>query len=273
VPFLRLRQVCLVAADLAREAASIKALFGLEECYRDPNVARYGLENVLFPVGTDFIEIVAPTRPGTAAGRFLARHGGRHGYMLIMDCDDPQARQQHAAGTGVRTANLIRHGSYLGVQLHPKDTGGAMLEFNRTEGGEDPKGAYAPAGPAWQSAIRQDVTRRLVAAEIECPEPAAFAARWGELLQRPVKAQKEGASEIALDSGAIRFLPGTLPEAVFAGVELDVVDRDQVARAARDRGCLGADGEIYASGIRFRLAQAAAGPLSAAARESRAPSN
>ena len=96
-PFLRLRQVCLVAADLAREAEAIKAIFGLEECYRDPNVARYGLENVLFPVGTDFIEIVAPTRPDTAAGRFLARHGGRHGYMVIMDCDDPEARQRHCA--------------------------------------------------------------------------------------------------------------------------------------------------------------------------------
>jgi len=39
-PFLRLRQVCLVAADLAREAEAIKAIFGLEECYRDPNVGR-----------------------------------------------------------------------------------------------------------------------------------------------------------------------------------------------------------------------------------------
>lgn len=50
--YLRLRQVCLVAADLAREAAAIKSLLGLEECYRDPNVANYGLANVLFPVGT-----------------------------------------------------------------------------------------------------------------------------------------------------------------------------------------------------------------------------
>ncbi len=56
--WLRLRQICLVAADLARQTELIRSLFGLEVCYRDPNVARYGLENVLFPVGTDFIEIV-----------------------------------------------------------------------------------------------------------------------------------------------------------------------------------------------------------------------
>lgn len=261
MPYLRLRQVCLVAADLAPEAASIKAIFGLEECYRDPNVARYGLENVLFPVGTDFIEIVAPTQAGTAAGRFLARHGGRHGYMLILDCDDPLARQRHCGAMGVRTANLIRHDSYLGVQLHPRDTGGAMLEFNRTEGGEDPAGAYAPAGPAWQRAIRQQVTRRLVAAEIECPAPAAFAARWGEILQRPVRARQEGAPEIALDRGAIRFLPGKAPEPAFTGIELEVVDREKVTRAARDRGCLDADGAIFACGIRFRLAPASGAAL------------
>ncbi len=91
-PYLRLRQVCLVAVDFARETARIKSRLGLEECYRDSNVAKYGLENVLFPVGSSFIEIVSPTRPGTAAGRFIERHGGRYGYMLIMDCDDPVRR-------------------------------------------------------------------------------------------------------------------------------------------------------------------------------------
>ena len=253
VPFLRLRQVCLVAADLAPQADAIKAIFGLAECYRDPNVGRYGLENVLFPVGTDFIEIVAPTQPGTAAGRFLARHGGRHGYMVIMDCDDPESRQRHCAAIGVRTANLIRHDSYLGVQLHPKDTGGAMIEFNRTDEGADPMEAYAPAGAGWQKAIRKSVTRRMVAVEIECPEPAPLAKRWGEILQRPLKPFGRGEFEIALDTGAIRFLRGNAAEAVFAGIELQAADRDKIMQAARARDCLAADGRIEVCGVRFRL--------------------
>jgi len=210
-PYLRLRQVCLISADLAGESARIKASLGLQECYRDPNVGKYGLENVLFPVGSSFIEIVAPTRPGTAAGRFLERHGGRYGYMVILDCDDPERRQAHAASLGVRTANLIRHGDYLGVQLHPKDTGAAMIEFNRTVGGEDPLGPYAPAGPDWQRAMRGGVLR---AVEIECPDPAALASQWGKILERPVKSET-----ITLDAGEIRFLPGAKP--VFAGVVLE----------------------------------------------------
>ena len=145
--FLRLRQVCLVAAELEREAALVKSALGLEECHRDVNVAKYGLENVLFPVGTSFIEIVSPTRAGTAAGRFLARHGGRYGYMVIMDCDDPAKWQARAESRGVRIANVIRHGDYFGVQLHPKDTGAAILEFNRTVGGARPDGPVRARRP------------------------------------------------------------------------------------------------------------------------------
>jgi len=230
--YLRLRQVCLVAADLAREAARIREELGLEECYRDPNVAKYGLENVLFPVGSSFLEIVAPTRPGTAAGRFLERHGGRYGYMVIMDCDDPERRQRHVESVGIRIANLIRHGSYLGVQLHPKDTGAAMIEFNHTEGGDDPMGPYAPAGPDWQRAIRNRLTRGLRAVEIECPDPDALASHWGKILERPVQSAR-----IALDAGAIHFLPGTGPEPVFAGVLLEA----------------DAPATVELCGVRFRL--------------------
>ena len=232
--FLRLRQVCLVAADLEREAARLREALGVEECHRDPNVAKYGLRNVLFPVGSGFIEIVSPTGPGTAAGRFLERHGGRHGYMVILDCDDPARYQRRAEALGIRVANLIRHGAYFGVQLHPRDTGAAMIEFNHTEGGDDPMGPYAPAGPDWQRAVRRDVVRRLAAVEIECPDPGALCARWAELLERSPKKT----SKIVLEAGEIRFLHGRGPEAAFTGVVLEA------ARPARHELC----------GVSFRLA-------------------
>jgi hypothetical protein len=254
-PILRLRQICLVATELARETALVQAIFGLQECYRDVNVARYGLQNVLFPVGTDFIEIVSPTRPGTAAGRFLERHGGRYGYMVIMDCDDPERRQKHCEHLGVRTANLIRHDGYLGVQLHPKDTGGAMLEFNRTVGGEDPMGAYAPAGSHWQQAIRRDATQGLISAEIDCPDATGFAARWSEILQKPVQGLTAGELRIELDSGAINFLPSSVPEPVLAGIELRVVERARVLAAAQARGCAVTNGTVEVCGVRFRLTE------------------
>ena len=238
--FLRLRQVCLVAANLEREAARIGSLFDLEVCYRDPNVAKYGLENVLFPVGTTFLEIVSPTRAATTAGRFLERHGGRHGYMVILDCDDPERYRRRAEALGVRVANLIRHHAYFGVQLHPKDTGAAMLEFNSTVDGANPLGPYAPAGPNWQRAIRTERVRSIAGIEIEAPDPDGISARWASILERPVQDAGEGRRRISLDAGTIDFVPSSGREEVFTTVNLEAAP--------------GVDGVFEACGVRFRLA-------------------
>ena len=96
--YLRLRQICLVAPHLAPVISDISEIMGLNVCYRDGNVAKYGLENALLPVDTILLEVVAPFQPGTAAGRFLDKTGGRGGYMAIFCCDDPDARGKHANG-------------------------------------------------------------------------------------------------------------------------------------------------------------------------------
>src|SRR5215813_11402573 len=70
---LRMRQICLVARQLAPVVDAFREVFGLEVCYRDPGVGKYGLENALFPIGDGFLEVVAPVRDGTTAGRFLDR--------------------------------------------------------------------------------------------------------------------------------------------------------------------------------------------------------
>src|SRR5438309_4029256 len=76
--YLRLRQICLVAPQLEPVISDISAIMGLSVCYRDGNVAKYGLENALLPVDTILLEVVAPTQPGTAAGRFLDKRSEEH---------------------------------------------------------------------------------------------------------------------------------------------------------------------------------------------------
>ena len=74
--YLRLRQICLVAPRLESVISDIAGIMGLAVCYRDGNVAKYGLENALLPADTILLEVVAPFREGTAAGRgvrFLVR--------------------------------------------------------------------------------------------------------------------------------------------------------------------------------------------------------
>lgn len=119
VPYMRLRQICLVAPQLAPVISDIAEIMGLAVCYRDGNVAKYGLENALLPVDTILLEVVAPFRDGTTAGRFIEKSGGRGGYMAIFCCNDPDERGRNANAMGVRTANVIDHAPYHGVQLHP----------------------------------------------------------------------------------------------------------------------------------------------------------
>ena len=101
--YIRLRQICLVAPQLEPVIADIGAIMGLAVCHRDGNVAKYGLVNALLPVDTILLEVVAPFREGTAAGRFLDKTKGRGGYMAIFCCDDPDAYGRRANAISVRT--------------------------------------------------------------------------------------------------------------------------------------------------------------------------
>jgi hypothetical protein len=184
--YFRLRQICLVEKNLPRIVADMQAIFGVKLAYQDPNVRRYGLENALFPFGLAFIEIVSPVEPDTAAERFLDRSGGVGGYMAIFNCNDPQRRGQHANAMDVRTAHVIDHHGFHGVQLHPRDCRAAMIEFDHSDGEDDIRGAYHPAGgTGWVHAIKTDVTKRLVEIVIESPNPADIGQHWSRILELP----------------------------------------------------------------------------------------
>src|SRR4029079_3970292 len=194
--FMRLRQICLVAPAIEPVVGDIAAIMAREVCYRDVNVAKYGLENALLPVDTILLEVVAPFQPGTAAGRFIEKTGGRGGYMAIFCCDDPDERAAHAAKMGVRVANVIDHAPYHGVQLHPRDCRAAFIEFNHTAGGDDILAPYPPAGADWQKSIRKDVTQALTGVEMESPEPRALAEHWGKIIGTAVISNQNAEPEL-----------------------------------------------------------------------------
>jgi hypothetical protein len=252
--YLRLRQLCLVAHELEPAIADLGAIFGLEICYRDGNVAKYGLVNALLPIGKCFLEVVAPTRDGTAAGRYLDRRQGDGGYMVIIDCDDIERRRQQIEELGVRIANPISHDTYKGLQLHPRDTGGCMLELNHTSGGESLDGPYLPAGPRWQAAVRTDVTTALLGTVLQSPEPERLAGRWAQVLERPITRGAAGEPTIRLDLGVLRFVSQTDRRGEgLAGIDLAVRDPAPILAQAERRGCAVAGESVTVCGTRFGL--------------------
>lgn len=248
---MRLRQICLVAPHLEPVVGDISAIMGLDVCYRDGNVAKYGLENALLPVDTTLLEVVAPTRDGTAAGRFIAKSRGHGGYMAIFACDDPDERGRHAESLGVRVANVIDHAPYHGVQLHPRDCRAAFIEFNHTEGSDDIFGAYPPAGPDWQSSIRKDVTRALIEVELQSPDFAGLAEHWSRIIGISLTKARNGDPQIVLVDGSLRFAKG--PVEAMTGLTFRVNDVAQVLGAARARGCPCAGDAFLLGGVTFRV--------------------
>jgi len=212
------------------------------------------LVNALLPIGTSFLEVVAPVEADTAAGRFLERSGGHGGYIVIFDCDDPERRRRHAQALGIRIAHVIRHDDYLGIQLHPRDCRAAMIEFNHTIGGDDLMGAYHPAGPNWRAAIRDEQAKALLETEVETPQPEDLARHWSEILELPVRASgRDPLIELA-QGGAIRFLgvPDTGRECL-SGLRLRVADVARACTAAKQRGYRVEGNSFHLAGVHFRL--------------------
>jgi len=251
---LRLKQICLVAADLDAVEEELKAILGLEVAFSDPGLSQFGLRNIMLPIGNSFLEVVSPIREDTTAGRFLERRNGDGGYMVILQCGDMAAMRERVERLGIRIVFEDSDEHTTGIQLHPKDLPGALVDIRRNTGDQSPDGPWSPAGPDWQRARRTDVVRSLPAAEIQCDNPAALAARWSEAMERPVSRDADDNPEIRLNDGSIRFVKATDGRGIgLGGIDVEVVDRDQLLTAAEELENKVSDDTVMICGTRIRM--------------------
>lgn len=254
--YLRLRQICLVAQRLEPVVDDLCAVFGVRVCHRDPEVGQFGLHNALMPFGQQFLEVVAPVREGTTAGRYLERRGGDGGYMVILDSESLPRWRNHVAGIGVRIAAPLALGDYEGMQLHPRDTGGALLEINTTLNGADLDGPYWPAGPHWHEHVSTARVTGFAGAVLQSADPQALAERWGRILQRPAHraGTRDPCWEVPVDNAALRFVPTRDDRGEgLAALSLHTRDAAGIRAEARSRGLPVDDGGLTVCGMRFEL--------------------
>lgn len=199
---MRLRQVAFVAADLGPVEQQIENELGVELCYRDPGVGKYGLTNALYPVGDKLLEVVCPTEDGTTAGRLLEKRNGDGGYMVILQVEDLAAVRSRIDQHGIRIVSEPKGEGVVGLHLHPKDVGGAILSVDQTEKWDD----WGWAGPTWREHIKTGTVTDMVGVAIQSADPAAMAKRWATVLGRDVTAQGSE-SHIQLDEGVLQFVP------------------------------------------------------------------
>jgi hypothetical protein len=242
-PRVRLRQAVLAAAELEPVAEALRSTLGLGEPFRDPGVGLFGLQNTVFALGDCFLEIVSPTQPETAAGRYLERHGGDCGYMVMFDLEDLPAARARAAEGGVRTVWEIDLPDISGTHLHPADIGAAIVSID----GSKPYGSWRWGGPEWTEQTGEGAPGRLAGVTLAVAEPAAVAARWSHVLGVPLSGDGAvgGDAVLALEDAEVRFRPAGeggregLVEIAFAdvpgltgdGVEVGGVRLRSISRA------------------------------------------
>lgn len=249
---MRIRQIALVARQLTPVEQQLCRLFGLEVAFRDPAVERYGLENAVIPVGHTFLEVVAPTREGTTAGRYLERREGDGGYMVILQTDDISDERRHIESLGVRVVERIDLDDAWGTHLHPKDVPGAILSVDAM----DPPEEWRWAGPAWREHARTEVATAVTGVTIQSQNPDAVAERWSAVLRQPVE-HDDGARLIRLEDTTVRFVP--LEDRRGEGLSgIDVAVREPIALVARarDMKLLATQDSVVVGGVRFRLFRA-----------------
>jgi len=253
---IHLRQIALVAQSLQQAVGDLGVILGLQRSYVDDGVAQWGLENTLLAIGTDFLEVVAPTRPGTAAGRYLERRGGDGGYMVICQADSAATQAQVmelAHQHNVRIAFERETPAWHIVQFHPADMRASFLEVD-SDNVNDFQGNWHPAGGTdWQNTVDTRTTQGIRGVELQGPDPEALAKHWSQVMGIELS-EHEGLPCLRLANAHVRFVAaqdGRGPG--LSGVDLAVADRVAVLRAARSRNCYVTDSELLICGTRFYL--------------------
>ena len=209
---VRLRQVALVARDLAPVEAAIEAALGVVACYRDPGVATFGLENVLYPIGDKLLEVVSSLGPGTTAGRLLDKRGGDGGYMVLIQVDDLDEMRRRFAAAGARVVYEAVTDGITGLHLHPRDLGGAIVSVDET----DEWARWPWAGPEWRTDRGGAVVSDLVGVAVEAHDPGAMAARWAEVLGGDLASP----TTLRFDEGEVNFVQAAGRGEGIGGVDL-----------------------------------------------------
>jgi hypothetical protein len=234
---LRIRQIVLAARDLRATVAQLQSVLGVNVCYHDPEVGKFGLENALMTIGHEryvqFLEVVSPVKENTAAGRHLDRHGDS-GYMLILQTDDLARDRARVNKLGVRIVWEATHPDVSAMHLHPKDIGAAIVSIDQPI----PSESWRWAGPDWQRHAIKTGAQRVIATTIASQDPIAMSRRWATALgtDAPIDASGDasGVRRIDIQEGALNFVAAKSD--VISGFGIAMPNVQEALSAARKQG-------------------------------------
>jgi methylmalonyl-CoA epimerase len=122
--------VGIAVPDLEAAVDEYRRLLGVEPSHRE-RVEDQGVEEVLFAVGSSYVQLLGALGPDTPVGRFLTTRGpGMH--HVAYRVDDIEAALDHLRAEGARLVDeRPRPGSRdtLVAFVHPSSVGGVLVEL------------------------------------------------------------------------------------------------------------------------------------------------
>jgi len=119
-----------IAVRSIAEARAFYEALGLQVAHEE-TVQHEGVRTAMIPVGESRVELLEPLGAETTVGRFLDKRGeGLH--HVAFHVEDIEAKWAELKGRGVIIASpaiQIGAGGHLYFFVHPKSTGGVLLEI------------------------------------------------------------------------------------------------------------------------------------------------
>jgi hypothetical protein len=120
-------ELSVVVRDLDAAAAQFTRLFGLSVHRRETHEG-FGFKNAILPTGIGHIELMQPTDPAKAVGRFLAKRG-EGVYLVGFECADVPGSVAALRGQGAQVDSPRPNIAWV----HPRETNGLFVELRHRE--------------------------------------------------------------------------------------------------------------------------------------------
>ena len=130
IELLDIDHVGIAVEDLDAAVERYRRSFGIKPAHREV-VEDQGVEEVLFAVGSSFIQLLGARGPQTPVGTFLARRGpGLH--HLAYRVSDVRAALDHLGAEGARLIDRTPRPGSRGTTVafvHPRSVAGVLVEL------------------------------------------------------------------------------------------------------------------------------------------------
>lgn len=120
-------ELSIVVRNLDEAVARFTKLFGLKVHKRGESKS-FGFKNAILPTGIGHIELMEPTDPAKAVGRFLAKNG-EGVYLVGFECRDIPGAVKKLRADGVRVDSPRDDIAWV----HPRETHGLFVELRQRE--------------------------------------------------------------------------------------------------------------------------------------------